>query len=95
VLYLEVGQWGQLVVQGERRNVSFAYDHARSLLAVRIAPLVPALESELRLNGTVRESDTTVILYGDGSGVLPFEVRLKRTRAAPWPPDERIDHVSS
>jgi hypothetical protein len=86
VLYSEVGQWGQLVTESERRNASFTYDKARGFLEVRIASSSSTGEPELVLGGTVYEGDTIVTLEGRAVGVLPFQVRLQRTRSAPWPP---------
>lgn len=86
VLYIEVGQWGQLVTDSERRNASFTYDKARGFLEVRIASSNSAREPELVLSGLVHERDTVVILDGRAAGVPSFQVRLQRTRSAPWPP---------
>jgi len=86
VIYIEIGQWGQVVTGGERRNLSFSYDKVRRFLQVRIARSDSAREGELVLDGIVDERDTIVTLEGHGPGVQPFQVRLKRTRPAPWPP---------
>jgi hypothetical protein len=86
VVYIEIGQWGQVVTGGERRNLSFSYDKVQRVLRARIARSDSAREGELMLDGPVDERDTTVTLEGHGPGVQPFQVRLKRTRPAPWPP---------
>jgi len=86
VLYIEIGQWGQLVTDSERRNASFSYDRTRGFLEIRIARSSSADEPELVLSGTVYERDINVTLDGRAAGVLPFQVRLRRTRPAPWPP---------
>ena len=86
VLYFEVGEWGQLVASSERRSVSFSYDPARRVITVRIEASNLAREPELVLSGPVAEHDTTVVLEAVGLGVPPFQIRLKRTHQAPWPP---------
>jgi hypothetical protein len=86
VLYFEVGHWGQLVAPTERRSLSFSYDPARGVITVHIDPSNSAREPELMLSGPVGEHDTTVVLEAVGLGVPPFQIRLKRTHRAPWPP---------
>ena len=86
VLYFEVGGWGQLVASSERRSVSFSYDPARRVITARIEASNLAREPELVLSGPVAEHDTTVVLEAVGLGVPPFQIRLKRTHQAPWPP---------
>lgn len=86
VLYLEVGQWGQLVLGEERRNLSFSYDRRNHLLAVRIAPSQSTTDPALLLEGSVARSDTTISLETRSADIAPFTVRLKRTHVAPWPP---------
>ena len=67
-------------------NASFTYDKARGFLEVRIAGSSSTGEPELVLSGIVYERDTIVTLDGRAVGVQPFQVRLQRTRSAPWPP---------
>jgi hypothetical protein len=86
ILYIEIGQWGQLVIGAERRNASFTYDKGRGLLEVRIAKSGSTREPEVVLSGIVHEQDTVATLDGRAAGVAPFQVRLRRTRPAPWPP---------
>jgi hypothetical protein len=84
VLYLEVGQWGQLVTGPERRAVAFTYDRRRGALRLQVAAGAPG-EPGVTLEGTVRGADTTAILAGTAGG-RPVQVQLRRTRGAPWPP---------
>lgn len=84
VLYIEVGQWGQLLTGSDRRDLAFRYDRLHGVLKLRIAA-GSRLEPELMLEGTVRKADTTVILNGVADG-QPFQVHLQRTHWAPWPP---------
>ena len=86
VLYIEVGQWGQLVVGDERRNLSFSYDRRNHRLAVRIDPSQSTTDPALLLEGSVAPGDTTISLETRGADSAPFTVRLKRTHFAPWPP---------
>jgi len=84
VLYVEVGQWGQLLTGSDRRDLAFKYDRLHEILRLRIAA-GPRREPELMLEGTVKEADTTATLHGVADG-QPFQVLLQRTRRAPWPP---------
>jgi len=84
VLYIEVGQWGQLLTGSDRRDLAFKYDRLHGLLTLRIAA-DSRREPELMLEGTVKEADTTITLNGVADG-QPFQVHLQRTHWAPWPP---------
>jgi len=84
VLYIEVGQWGQLVTGSDRRDVAFTYDRLQGILKLRIAANSPR-EPAFMLEGTVKEADTAVTLSGVANG-QPLQVYLQRTRWAPWPP---------
>jgi hypothetical protein len=86
VLYIEIGQWGQLTMGSERRSASFKYDKARRFLDIRVAGSPSSGEPELALNGIVEERDTAVVLDARADGVPPFQVHLRRTHRPPWPP---------
>jgi len=84
ILYLEIGHWGEIVTDSERRSLQFSYDGASKDLEIRIQPRGP--EPILILRGSVTEADNSILLQGSGPGVAPFEIRLRRTHHAPWPP---------
>ncbi|MGI8785835.1 MAG: hypothetical protein ACR2L2_19540 [Acidobacteriota bacterium] len=84
VLYLEVGLWGQLVTDSERRGLAFTYDHASKNLEITVQPRDSTAEPNLILRGTVAATDTTVVLQASSQGMAPFDVRLRRTHHAPW-----------
>ena len=84
VLYLEIGHWGEVVTESERRSLKFSYDNANKELEIRIQPRDSAAEPILILRGTVAEADTSVLLQASAPSIPPFEVRLRRTHYAPW-----------
>lgn len=86
VLYLEIGHWGEIVTDSERRSLQFSYDRASKDLEIRIQPRDSGAEPKLILRGSVTEADNSILLQGSGTGVTSFEVRLRRTHRAPWPP---------
>lgn len=84
ILYLEIGRWGELITDSERRRLEFSYDGASKDLEIRIQPRDFAAAPILILRGTVTEADTSVLLQARGQDMAPFEVRLRRTHRAPW-----------
>lgn len=84
VLYLEIGQWGQLVTESGRRDLTFKHDRASNDIEITIEPRDSKVEPTLVLRGNVAANETLVLFHGSSPGLPPFDVRLRRTHHAPW-----------
>lgn len=84
VLYLEIGRWGELVLDSKRHRFTFGYESRTDSVRIDSLPTSNADLPIVTLRGRLMHTDSTATLEGSGPGVRPFKLHIRRTRMERW-----------